>query len=446
VAAILAVAVTVRQLVHQDVKFKLFCLAFVAIATVALMCLSPVVNRFVRHRILRMKDHHVDEYRLAPFLMSVLAYVVFYGLAAALTGRLADALGDPLPLDATRGPRAGDVPIRFWPTDEWNGVIWCIGVALVAITAAALYGWVLPRHRSNRAPCSRVPADYGVVDKKNPLLTAAQKMVCRSGFIICLYDLVAIAGALAVAVIAAANFVNYMGTRPVPPPARTASGIVLGGVAAGVVWVIRGSFKDESRRRSLGLIWDLMAFWPRHFHPFAPAVYSERAVPELREGLTRITAGGRAVVSAHSQGTVLAWCALLQATPETRARTVLVTHGSPLMKLYATFFPGYFSPDAFRRLADELAEGDANGRRWINFYRWTDPVGGALLDSDVADSGELIVDLRNPDPVDLSLDGEPPRIKGHGHYFDDPKVRALVADIRRHLAADEQTVSVSRGF
>jgi len=446
VATILAITVLVPDAVDRDVKFKAFFLIFVSVATVALMCLSPVFNRLVRHRILRIKDHDVDEYRLAPFLMSVLAYVVFYGLASALTGRVADALGDPLPVGLDKPLTAGRVPIRYWHTDEWNGVIWCVGLALVAVTAAFLYGWVLPHRRRNKMPCARVPADYGVVDSDNDLLTRAQKMVCRTGFIVCLYDVVAIAAALAVAVIAAANLIDYTGQHRVGSQARTVSGIVLGGVAAGVAWIIRGSFKNESRRRSLGLIWDLTAFWPRHFHPFAPAVYSERAVPELGKGLERVTAGGRAVVSAHSQGTVLAWCALLQASPDTRSRTVLVTHGSPLMKLYATFFPRYFSRDAFRRLADELAPGDTEGRRWTNFYRWTDPIGGALLEKDLPAPGELILDLRNPDPVDLSIDGEPPRIKGHGHYFDDPKVRALIADIRRHLAQDEQTVSASRGF
>ena len=445
VAAILTIALAVPGTVQNHVKFKAFCLIFVAIAAVALMCLSPVVNRFVRHRILRMKDKRVDEYRLAPFLMSVLAYVVFYGLASALVGRLAAILGDPLPVGLNKPPPVGKVPIRYWHTDEWNGMVWCIGLAVVAATTAILYGWVLPHYRRNQMPCARVPEDYKVVDPKNVLFKRASKMVCRTGFIICLYDVVAVAGALAVALVAAATVVKYVGNHPVGPPARTASTIVLGGVAAGVVWIIRGSFKDESRRRSLGLAWDLMAFWPRHFHPFAPAVYSERAVPELRKGLIRVTADGRAVVSAHSQGTVLAWCALLQATPETRLQTVLVTHGSPLMKLYATFFPRYFSRDAFRRLANELAPGDPDGRCWTNFYRWTDPIGGALLEQGAPSGGELIVDVRHADPVDLSPDGEPPRIKGHGHYFDDPKVRARIAEIRRHLAADEQMASASRG-
>ena len=421
---------------EHDVKFGLFCLFFVAIAAVALVCLSPVVNELVRRRILKRKDSKVEEYRLAPFLMSILAYVVFYGLASALTGRLADVLGDPLPTGLEKPLQKGAVPIRFWHTDEWNGVVWCIGFVLVALTAAVIYGWVLPQRRWNQMPCARVPDDYDVEGVDNDLLTKARKTVCRTGFIVCLYDAVAIAAALATALVLVAYSTDYVATHRAADPARAVSAIVLGAVAAGVVSIIRGSFKQESWRRSLGLIWDLMAFWPRHYHPLAPAVYSERAVPELRDGIARVTATGRTVVSAHSQGTVLAWCALLQSSPEALHRTVLVTHGSPLMKLYATFFPVYFSREAFQRLAGELAPGDPDGRRWTNFYRWTDPVGGALLDRDPAPD-DWIYDERNRDPVNLSWDGDPPRIKGHGHYFDDPKVQALIANVRRHLAGEQ---------
>ena len=39
---------------------------------------------------------------------------------------------------------------------------------------------------------------------------------------------------------------------------------------------------------------------------------------------------------------------VLQLAPETAERVVLLTHGSPVRRLYLRFFPAYFGPDALR--------------------------------------------------------------------------------------------------
>ncbi len=71
------------------------------------------------------------------------------------------------------------------------------------------------------------------------------------------------------------------------------------------------SFRDPGTRRRVGVLWDILTFWPRWFHPLAPPPYSARAVPELGIRLQRLTdEGARVVISGHSQGSVLAVASL----------------------------------------------------------------------------------------------------------------------------------------
>ncbi len=48
------------------------------------------------------------------------------------------------------------------------------------------------------------------------------------------------------------------------------------------------------------------------------------------------------ILSGHSHGSVLAAAALLQLPAEVLPRVALLTHGSPLHRLYAQLFPAYF--------------------------------------------------------------------------------------------------------
>src|SRR5262249_20089029 len=121
-------------------------------------------------------------------------------------------------------------------------------------------------------------------------------------------------------------------------------------------------------------------FWPRWFHPLAPPCYTERAIPELQCRILRLTAaGGRVVLSAHSQGTIVATVALRMLPAEHRARIAYVTYGSPLTYLYPTLFPDHF-PAVHRGLAGSLAPDAAAAgyARWRNFWRRTDPIGGPV--------------------------------------------------------------------
>jgi hypothetical protein len=148
--------------------------------------------------------------------------------------------------------------------------------------------------------------------------------------------------------------------------------------AIALVLLARRSYRSLALRRQVGIVWDIATFWPRRAHPLAPPCYAERAVPELSARIDTLACP--VVLSAHSQGSVLAVAALLRGGG-CPSHVVLLTYGSPLHRFYANYFPTYFDTPTTAALADRL-DG-----RWINLFRDTDPIGGpvaaATLDWDV---------------------------------------------------------------
>lgn len=139
---------------------------------------------------------------------------------------------------------------------------------------------------------------------------------------------------------------------------------------------VRKAARDNRLRRFFGQAWDVLTFWPRRFHPFAVRPYSHIAIPELQRDMDDLRREhGRLVVSAHSQGAVLAVAALL---PMQDLRGIrLVTYGSPVGTLYRRGFPAYFNDEMVAQLSDRLR--GAGGENWHNFYRLTDPIGGPVF-------------------------------------------------------------------
>jgi hypothetical protein len=164
-------------------------------------------------------------------------------------------------------------------------------------------------------------------------------------------------------------------------------GLVLVGAAIG---------GGEGRQRPLGLIWDLVCFLPRAAHPFAPACYAERAVPEIvgrcdwwlhprEEGTPEGRRGDRIVLSAHSLGSVLAVASLFSmtkpATIEPGPTTYrLITYGSQLRAYFGRIFPELLGPRV-------LGTTSVTSARLWSTDPWRDEVGvaPAALDPD-ADS------------------------------------------------------------
>lgn len=191
--------------------------------------------------------------------------------------------------------------------------------------------------------------------------------------------------------------------------------------------MISGLRGSAEVRRGTGVIWDVIMFWPRWYHPMAPPSYGPHAVERLRQEIERLQntpvddpapEGNQPVIlSSHSQGTVISVIALALMTgathdgdrdtyrlqhPEALHRLGLLTYGCPVGHLYDRYFPSL----GFTNLSAALAEGLGVGRgtapgrgRWTNLHRATDPIGGPLLPS---------IDVEVSEPVDRVdfIDGE----------------------------------------
>jgi isopentenyl-diphosphate delta-isomerase len=261
---------------------------------------------------------------------------------------------------------------------------------------------------------------------------------------------------------------------------QVASWIALG-VSVGAYFVLRNGLKDHGLRRQFGILWDVASFWPRSFHPFAPPSYAVRAVPELQARVTEVTtaaavrddpsaagsSAGAAIVSGHSQGSVLSLATVASLRDDIRPRVRLVTHGSPLGGLYRRFFPRYFPNTLLTYCAAALGPTDdiADGG-WLNFWRRTDPIGDAVCDAQDRDRPaghppEAVVaaletsptgatqlpDVRLADPLARTNDFElEPAPRGHSGYMADAAmwrtIDAIAADLDAALANSEFVVMI----
>ncbi|MBR8741860.1 hypothetical protein DSY14_08995 [Nocardiopsis sp. MG754419] len=201
--------------------------------------------------------------------------------------------------------------------------------------------------------------------------------------------------------------------------AMVAVGSLLGGVAlVALAWIGRSAYRDRPTRQAVGAVWDVGTFWPRAAHPLAPPSYAERAVPQLAARVRRMAGEGTEVVlSGHSQGSVLAAATVWQLPEEYADRVSLITHGSPLDRLYARYFPAYFGPVAFTDLNTRVAS-------WRNLWRVTDAIAGPVRRS-APDGEEVVVPTVDPLPDPRSYDAPPgearrPEILGHSYYTSDP--------------------------
>jgi hypothetical protein len=160
--------------------------------------------------------------------------------------------------------------------------------------------------------------------------------------------------------------------------------LTLTGLASALVVLGRGALLGESTRRAVNVVWDVFSFWPRAVHPFVPPAYSQRAVPDLqsriRRHLAEIPPGPPTVrdivLCGHSQGSLLAFAALLRFTGSERElldRIGLLTFGSQLQVMFSRAFPAYVNERAIGALFGHLDGA------WRNLYRETDRLGGPVL-------------------------------------------------------------------
>ncbi|MET3804917.1 hypothetical protein ABIB25_001913 [Nakamurella sp. UYEF19] len=197
-----------------------------------------------------------------------------------------------------------------------------------------------------------------------------------------------------------------------------AGSLLLLGLGAGLVYLGRRSLADSSLRRSVNVVWDVIAFWPRAAHPLVPPPYTAKAVDQLRRRIyyflglcaapdLHITSATctcavapepirRVVLAAHSQGSLLVVAALAglrldpDATPpavpsDDRRRAIrpdeiaVLTFGSQLQFAYARAFPRYVNVDLLGSLGRIFDIADPDRSRWISLLRETDPIGGQVF-------------------------------------------------------------------
>jgi hypothetical protein len=201
------------------------------------------------------------------------------------------------------------------------------------------------------------------------------------------------------------------------PGLTTAGAWAVGVFAVSVVGLARSAYKNPEKRRVVGILWDLGTFWPRSSHPFAPPCYAERTVPEFATRIRQVKNGdGKVVVSAHSQGTVIAAASLMPLHDQLDG-VALLTYGSPLQRLYARTFPHFFGTPVLQ-WTDAKLQG-----RWINLYRRSDPIGAPVLVLDEAPDAAKPPrpDTRLTDPAFARppFGFRDPKTRGHSDYWDD---------------------------
>jgi predicted acylesterase/phospholipase RssA len=225
---------------------------------------------------------------------------------------------------------------------------------------------------------------------------------------------------------------------PQPGLAFTAAAWMLPAFVVLVLHRIRKAASDNRVRRFIGQAWDVMAFWPRRFHPFAVRSYSHIAVSELRDRIEDLVRHQPVVVSAHSQGSALSVAALGQVSA--LSQVGLVTYGSHVGTLYRRAFPAYFSPALVDWLGSRLDSND--GPRWDNFYRLTDPIGGPLASSTNCARDHCLADptMQAGHSVSseaaLEQDRQPQDgLAIHSYYLRERELKDCVAGMKAALAA-----------
>jgi hypothetical protein len=224
--------------------------------------------------------------------------------------------------------------------------------------------------------------------------------------------------------------------------------VALTATAGVLVFLVRRGF-GPSQRRQIGILWDVLTFWPRRFHPLGVRPYAERAVPELQHRLVYHARKGHMIIlSAHSQGSVLAYAALKQREcleDDVTKHIALITYGSPLWQLHAMAFPAYFDQGGFAEVRERLFDpGVPENVGWRHFYRRTDYIGKEVfcdesLEEEVPDPAD------EPRPALVPPDSwpDPPRdvwvdLARHSFYNNEEQLKDWLQKLRSWMAADPE--------
>ena len=394
------------------------------------------------------------------FFMAMIAWVIAGGFSAGLSLWTAKILGRPSSdivvaneqLGGTRTVLAdptslftakmaafhADVPLLVPSAFIWAGYVFTF--LLVAVVACVV--WVAVRD-VRRATCDDVDdvcSDYRVPYPPPADLKERVESIARSRAWARVTDAVPNKLALLISIATLAFLVVL---------AFAASGVLTAGssaadfgifllvvAAAGLVLAAIAGFRNRTARRVIGILWDVMTFWPRANHPITPPCYGEWAVPQLAEQLQALqdeNSLNRVVLVAHSQGGVIAAATLLQTDRAHLQRAALLTFGSPLRRLYACAFPAYFGHPTMTQVKTQLPD------RWINMWAVSDPIGGWVFNDENTDLTAALaggtVDARLNDVELLALDTRKSfrPVCGHSGFWDRPEYTAAIEDLLNRL-------------
>lgn len=361
-----------------------------------LLCMVLFVLAFVLHRGNEERSH-VAMLGLGGPTTVVLGVVLGGVFTAAVGSQAAQWLsGCPSSGAPSRDCLSFGVPAAY----SWFQLAFTIVVAMSVVGVVAL--WVVSRRRTRRTRRD-IAAEYGYATRRWP---ARDESIARARALASLTELapwVVLPLMVPLFVLGAMGSTAALRSQPFGAGLHgTAAqfvdlvltvGSVLGAVFLAVlVWLGRSALRDRPTREVVGMLWDIGSFWPRAAHPLAPPCYAERAVPQLVSRTVSLTDLGLGVVlSGHSQGSVLAAATVWQLPERCLERVALLTHGSPIFRLYARYFPAYFGPRALRELHGRAA-------MWRNLWRTTDPIAGPVH-LDASPHGATVLPERPmPDP------------------------------------------------
>jgi hypothetical protein len=354
-----------------------------------------------------------------------------------------------------------------------------LGVAAVLLGAVGVAFWVVAMRRdrilqavrASYRPDPNEPARTSTSDVQDAIPRIA--MQCRLArsrdrlhWVLGTVSVLAVAASSGYVLLTVA-FPEFRGYASLPSGAFGSTVITF--LAAVFITLGLRSWRNQKARTAVGVLWDLLAFWPRVAHPLCPPPYGGRTTLELVERANYLAhrPGNQAVVlSGHSQGSLVCFAAMAVLVRESRTedtgsellpmadakatldKICLVTYGSQLQWGYARLFPAYVGQT-------QLAAIYGNprlGGRWRNLYRWTDPLGGRVLSwrtegspapplekgidrfplppgPSVDPKDEPDVLLR--DPASVARTQERPRspLRAHSGYYDDPEFDGIVDEL-----------------
>jgi hypothetical protein len=311
-----------------------------------------------------------------------------------------------------------------------------IGTLALLATGAGLVVWYLVRRSRELERARTGPPPFGVPAQKegwdaDELRGATDAMYARIASARAISQAGA-TGTVALAVSALAFLVSALVQFRFGQIHWLAWSVRVGEVVAALgtggllVFLVRNARKPNERR-VVGIIWDVLTFWPRRFHPFGVRPYAERAVPEIEARLLRLVHGygRRVVLSCHSQGTILGYAALVQMPDDVLSQISFLTYGTPLRQLYQMAFPAYFEERDFERLRGRLFDDHGSPPpTWRIFYRLTDYIGTTVF-------GDPTIEEPVPDPAEEPLLSDAPLGRPAGESFPDTP-RTAWSDLYKH--------------